>query len=519
MEGIMIISQRKINRQASKGMALMITLVALMTLAIIGFGLMAMVISNSRSVTAYDNSQRSYYAARAGISHTMDLIGKEIEKGNLTDFPESITGSMEDGSTYTASITAMEDIESVTKKRWRVTSEGRHEGARRILNASVEAESFAAFAYLTKNEIAWVESGGDWVEAPVYWSDGESIEGRAHTNGFFSIMGRPMFTDRVTSSNELDSYWNPDQRTYTQGGETICSPTRFYRYHTSYAADYPVNSPDGKFTFAGGAPNVIYPSDTTGLKESANIVYDQEYIEIYFFDDGTAEVWYEVPIIYPESSFEDKYNRMILSSRAVTGGEPIPPPPPKIKDDSEGPPGETIITDPPPPPTHEWKCFKINDTSKLVIYNSGWIGIGGSTIKGEVTLIAGEGVGFWEDVKYADIETDMLGVICNDWFMVWTYWYETGDLEFHGSVLALNEGLWVNDYNKGYPRGNLTIFGSVCLGYPGTSGLVNTAGTLLSGYKSNFKYDTRLKGYSPPNYPPTGNLRLMYIEDSGAIPD
>jgi hypothetical protein len=311
---------------------------------------------------------------------------------------------------------------------------------------------------------------------------------------------------KTTSSNENDSYWNSVLRTYQQSGETIHDPSGFYHYKDSYEVDFPTKNTAGdKANFAGGSRSVIFPSDVSTFKESANLLFDEDYIEIYFFEDGTAELGYWV--YETEGYLQDPliYKRIQMSSRAVGGGEPLPPP-------TQG--GDTK-----PPANRKWETIPIPDTSNLVIYNTGWIGIGGSKVKGEITLIAEEGVGFWEDITYVNPEKDILGIICNDWIEVWTYYDEIGDIEVHASLLSLHEGLWIDDYNVGGPRGNLIFFGSVCMAYPGISGLVDSSGKLLSGYKTKFKYDTRLTGYAPPNYPPTGNLQIMYIEDLGAIAD
>jgi hypothetical protein len=499
-------------RQISRGLALIITLFSLMTLAVIGFGLIAVVSSQSRSTVAYSNSQRSYYAARAGLSRGLDLIKKEVEINNFLEYPQ-IDVTMEDGSSFNVLIEAMPGNDTAVIKKWKVTSEGRFDETRRILTTWVEAESFANFAYLTKEEIAWVPIGGVWQTIPIFWADGETIEGRAHTNGFFSIMGNPVFTDRVTSANESDTYWDSDLQAYNRSGTIISDPGKFYHYNSSYADDYPVCGGGGKLTFSGGAMPIGYPSDVTGLKATANLVFDESYIEIYFFPDGTAEIWHWEPIP-PPSGYNDKYDRILLSSRAVAGLEPEPPPSPKPPS-SPGSPAPAPA--PKPSPTKTWVPKLIPNCDDLIIYNSGTVGIGGSTLKGKVTIISGDCIGFWDNIKYNDENTDMLGLISNYSIDVWRSSSHVGDLEVQASILCLNDGLWIDGFNKGVPRGTLTFFGSVCLAYPGISGLVDSGGNLLTGYKTQFKYDERLKGYAPPGYPPTGNLIITYIEDSGAL--
>jgi hypothetical protein len=168
-----------------------------MLLAILAFGLLTVINSQSRTVINYDNSQKAYYAARSGISRGMDFLKREIENGNYLEFASpAVSGSMDDGSSYIVTIQPPSEKDPEGQNRWRIISEGKHSNARRVLNASVEAESFAAFAYLTQEEIAWVKPANTWIKIPVAWSTGEIIEGRAHTNGFFTVLGNPQFTEK-----------------------------------------------------------------------------------------------------------------------------------------------------------------------------------------------------------------------------------------------------------------------------------------------------------------------------------
>lgn len=75
------------------------------------------------------------------------------------------------------------------------------------------------------------------------------------------------------------------------------------------------------------------------------------------------------------------------------------------------------------------------------------------------------------------------------------------DLNIHGTVMAPNGVFTVDNYNKGSPRGTVTLLGGVITKNYGAFGTFSGSNP-VSGYGRNFVYDTRMReGQSPPYFP------------------
>ena len=85
------------------------------------------------------------------------------------------------------------------------------------------------------------------------------------------------------------------------------------------------------------------------------------------------------------------------------------------------------------------------------------------------------------------------------------------DLNVHGTVMAPNGVFTVDDYNKGSPRGTVTLLGGVITKYYGAFGTFSGSNS-VSGYGRNFVYDGRMReGQSPPYFPTIANFTASNI--------
>ncbi|MFH1858197.1 MAG: DUF4900 domain-containing protein [Candidatus Omnitrophota bacterium] len=75
------------------------------------------------------------------------------------------------------------------------------------------------------------------------------------------------------------------------------------------------------------------------------------------------------------------------------------------------------------------------------------------------------------------------------------------DLDVHSTVMAPNGVFTVDNYDRGSPRGTVTLLGGAITENYGAFGTFNQNGP-VSGYGRNFVYDSRMRqGYSPPYFP------------------
>ena len=87
------------------------------------------------------------------------------------------------------------------------------------------------------------------------------------------------------------------------------------------------------------------------------------------------------------------------------------------------------------------------------------------------------------------------------------------DVKIHGSLMASNGVVTVEDYNRGSPRGQVELLGGIIEEEYGPFGTFSgSTGESSSGYGRKFTYDPRLAdGLSPPYFP------TLALDDVGAI--
>lgn len=429
-----------------KGTALFLTMVTITILSIIAYALVAISTIQSRITAERLGESKAYYYARVGVSKAID----ELEHDYWWGTSGTQTFQLEDG-VYDISVWAPESNQTSPDKIWKVTSSGKYSGKTRKIEAWLQLESFAKFAYFTDSEKMGYYT--------IWFTDKCKLTGSVHTNGYFSIYRTPQCSDKMTSHNNGDSHYNSTTRIYTQGGETYADPTKFYNYYTSYTYDYPMplnESPD--FAFAGGQPDIALPQDTTSVKLQAK----QEFVgdmEITFLEAGQVEI------------------------KPVSGGETT-----------------TLNTD------------------DLTLHIDGDIIMKGGIMKGKATIGCSGDIKIRESVVYKDKEKDILGLVAGDDIVIDTDPYTYKDIEIDAIMMALNGSFYVRDYYWGIPRGTLKIFGGLIQYSRGPVGTFNSyLGQIVTGYNKDYQYDNKLINTPPPDYPTTGNVKILSLKDYRAL--
>lgn len=64
-------------------------------------------------------------------------------------------------------------------------------------------------------------------------------------------------------------------------------------------------------------------------------------------------------------------------------------------------------------------------------------------------------------------------------------------MKINASIYAFNESFYVQDYNEGDPKGQLTIFGSLMQNYRGAVGTFS-GNNIVTGYYKNYIYDNKI---------------------------
>ncbi len=294
----------------------------------------------------------------------------------------------------------------------------------------------------------------------LWFTGSDSLNGPVHTNAFFNIYRNPSFTHRVTSANQTDSnYYETPNRRYRQGNQWYTDFSKFYRYYSNYNLDQPVGT--GGFFFAGGQPDIPLPPDASDIETLAEKNYDRD-IYIKFLEDGYAEVWYKIGSNWQVEQVDTSY---------VT----------------------------------------IHTTKDVYFYTA-------SVVNGQVTVASDGNMFIQDSITYKDIHSDVLGMVAGNNIRVDTNIHTNKDLTIHATMMALDGSFGVDKYNQGSYRGHLTVYGGIIQNQRYAIGTFNSStGQTQTGYSRTYEYDTKLANSPPPNYPTTGKLKLISLEDSSAL--
>jgi len=434
------------NMNKQKGTALFLTMIAITILALIAYALVAITTMQTRITAERLGESKAYYYSRVGISKAID----ELEHDYWWGTSGSQSFQLEDGE-YNLSVWAPEANQTSPDKLWKVVSVGKSSGKTRKIEAWLQLESFAKFAYFTDVE--------KMSYTTIWFTDSDRLTGSVHTNGYFSIYRTPQCSDKMTSHNYGDSHYNSTSRIYTQGGQTYTDPAKFYNYYTGYTYDYPIpldGSPD--FAFAGGQPDIPLPQDTTSVQQQAQYTFESD-VEITFLETGQVEI------------------------------KPVG--------------------------VDETKTF---DTDNLTVHINGDIIIKGGVMKGKTTIGCTGDIKIRESVVYKEKEKDILGLVAGEDIIIDTDPYTYKDIEMDAIMMAINGSFYVRDYSYGIPRGTLKIFGGLVQNSRGPVGTFSSySGEICTGYYKNYEYDSKLINTPPPDYPTTGNVKVLSIKDYGAL--
>lgn len=429
-----------------RGFALALSLLLILILATVSFGAMSLSTLDSRTARQDAEAARAFYAARAGLSLAMARLAWDFDwragSGTLGD------------ETYAVQVVPRADNASRLDKAWRVTSVGTCGEARRELQATVELESFARFAYFTDQEFSSANT-------PIYFATRDELDGAVHTNGYFHVSGHPRFASRMTSSNGGDGLYDGASYTYRKEG-TQRNPARFYRPQTNYATDSP--SPldaSPSFSFAGGQSRIPLPADPGLIRRSADRSYTGTH-ELQFRADGSV----------------------LVRRRSGSTWTTV----------------ETLRSDASP---------------GVTLYVEGEVYVNG-TVRGRVTLGASRDVHLNGDLVYADPALDVMGIVGQEDIVVEASSTVRRDRYVHAIMMALDGSFRVESYDSGVARGELHLFGGVIQARRGPVGTLS--GTAIrTGYAKDYRYDQKLLHHPPLNFPTTGQLQLRSLLDRGSV--
>ena len=137
-------------------------------------------------------------------------------------------------------------------------------------------------------------------------------------------------------------------------------------------------------------------------------------------------------------------------------------------------------------------------------------------MEGQLTIVATSNIYITDDLVYADSDangkpnpnsTNILGLVSTHNIIVAYTMPNLNDVKINAALLALGTSFTVEYYQYGYPRGKLTLYGSLSQKVRGPVGTFNSSG-VTTGYTKDYHYDNRFLNMSPPYFPITGQYEV-----------
>jgi hypothetical protein len=445
------------RRKVKNGIAIVYTLISLLLISVIAFGLLSIVNSYMGVTVNQQKSIKALQLARMGIDYgkvkiQMDYENSDYVGGTSTPITHEI-----DGGKYTIEITAPASNQTKFDKVWLVTSKGSYEGAERMLEAWVDLIPLTAYNYITNSENSPDNNTQYWlIHVGTYF-------GKIHTNGHFNVYGKPILYNEMSSSNKNDSYFNSLNRTYTQGGKSYTDPFKFYRYYTNYSTDTPTGDID--FSFAGGKPMINIPKSFADLNinsvtSSIRKDYDVD-ITVFFETNGVASIEYK--------DLSGKNTLEKVSSEDI------------------------------------------------LIYSKGNIVIKpDSFYSGTINLVSEKNIDILGNIYCHSQLNDSLALVAQNNVIVKTNENAYKNLIIEAAITAVKGSFYVQNHDQGVYRGALYLFGTVIQNFRGPTLWYSFSGN-HRGYRQVYLDNPFMSQRPPKVIPRSRNVRILSVRDKGAI--
>lgn len=420
-----------------RGSALVMVLAIITAVLLVGSALFTLGTSEADIVEYTVDSAKAFYLAEAGQERARSFM-EDLSQKAPPSYPASaaLDDEMLGGGEYDVAITKVAGAYPWLVE-YEIVSTGEVDGAMSTVTTRIRRETFAQYLHFSN------------VASDIWFTTGDSLYGRVHSNGMVKIDGDPWFGEKVSSAHPTITITSGSNPTFVGGYEVGTEPVLFPSaedVETSMQAD----------AQAGG----LYCGELSG---------NQSYYEVELGRDGSYGT-----LSY--RSYEKKNKNYKWSTWTDIDLDSI----------------NGVV----------WFDELIEIAGTL----DGEVTIGANQeiwITDDL-IYEGSSTGHGPD---PDCD-DLLGLVAGTDIIVADTEPNRSDCEIHGHMLALWKAFTVENYNQGSPRGDLTIWGGFAQYNYGPVGTFNTLGA-VSGYNKDYHYDSRLAGMSPPGYPQTDQYVLV----------
>jgi hypothetical protein len=288
-------------------------------------------------------------------------------------------------------------------------------------------------------------------EGNIWFATGDTIFGPCHTNTYFQMTGEPVFWGKVTSSKVYNAN-NPYRKSYWES-----TNPHFFGGTEWKVPELPM-------------PTEI-PQDLIDAAQNGGIYINKKHVWIEYQADGTVKI--------------------------------------AAKNSSSNPPQSAYTT---------YNLSSMNGVI-YVHYNSTrpTVRVEG-TVNGKSTVGTRGNIRITSDIFYADNpltnpnSDDMLGLVAAKDIIVYNSQHDQ-DRTIHATIMTMNQAIasnknfWVHRY-KNDRYGDLHLLGGLIQNSRGAVGLFGNQWS-RKGYLKDYRWDPRLQGMSPPNFPMLFVLRKL----------
>ncbi|MFH1502647.1 MAG: DUF4900 domain-containing protein [Candidatus Eisenbacteria bacterium] len=420
-----------------QGSALVMVLAIITAVLLIGSALFTLGTGEADIVEYTVDSAKAFYLAEAGQERAQTYM-QELAQKIPPSYPTSATldDQVLGGGEYDVTVTKVAGLYPWLVE-YEIVSTGEVDGVATTVTSRIRRETFAQYLYFSH------------VASDIWFTTGDSLHGRVHSNGKVKIDGDPWFGDKVTSAASTITITNGSNPVFEQGYEI-------------------------------GVDEVTFPD---AAEITATMKADAQSGGLYGATLSGNKARYQV-----ELGRNGALGTLSYRGYSMSGGSYLWSSWTTI--DLASINGVAWFDEP----------IQVEGTL------DGHVTIG---VDGDITITndvlyegSSPGVGLDPDCD------DILGLVAGNNIVVANTTANQNDCEIHAHMLALWKSLEVAKYNQGSPRGDLTIWGGFAQYKVGPVGTFNKWGA-VSGYSKDYHFDERLAGMSPPGYPQTDKYIMV----------
>lgn len=249
-------------KRHERGAVLLLVLLGSMTISVLAGAFVQMGISEQRFSERSQGNVQAFYLSESAIDQGLTWLRGQLVAPQWTDRRVLFGGWQPLGQgTYLTTIdpddgNPLSQIKRFTIEGWGATGPQAAPTSLRRNTMVVQTESFAQYAYFTNSERSWPNG------VQVYFITGDVIEGPTHTNGQFSMYGRPAFQGPVSSVARTINLWGGSQVTQPVFREPPKLGVPPKKFPTSYPTSIVAAANNGGRVLRGDTAVTLLPNGT-----------------------------------------------------------------------------------------------------------------------------------------------------------------------------------------------------------------------------------------------------------------